>query len=192
MGFGRVVVWHEAVDHVVKASNLLELFRGVETLREQIGGDLRPDWQTRFQDQFCSLPQNQDLCLKVNDRESEPGQIRHISKSDVSRFFNTVKEFISQGGDLVDQDTAEKRAACCVACPNNVPIKGCMGCSGLIPKLLKLVKGAKTTHDNNLRGCSVCGCQLKAKVHLPASVKAPGDEALEFPDWCWVAQEEAD
>ena len=53
-------------------------------------------------------------------------------------FLILLRRFISQGGDLVDQDTAEKRAACCVACPNNVPIKGCMGCSGAYSQAFKV------------------------------------------------------
>jgi hypothetical protein len=97
------------------------------------------------------------------------------------------------GGKLVPPALAEKRAAICVKCPENVPIVGCFGCgaaSKAIPAILKMIKGSTTNHDNDLKGCGVCGCQLRALVHLPSNIKEYGEEEIkEFPKTCWQRKE---
>lgn len=185
--FPRPVSWTEPNGRTITARNIGELFRSLRAIRERDGGDLEPGWMLRFQDELCSIPGNETLCLQVDDRESDVENIRHVNRDDVTRFLGTLRHFIANGGQLVDRAKAERRAAICASCPRNVPIKGCMGCSGLIPKIMKLTQGAKTTLDNKLMGCAVCGCQLKAKVHMPNEVIESDDTGgLEFPEWCWM------
>lgn len=183
--FHRPVTWIEPSGNAVKANNLQELLRTIQRLRMAEGGDLNPGWHLRVQDDVCAQEHNSSLCIKVDDRESQQESVKYINRTDVQRFFNAVKGFIASGGELVEQDEADRRAQICLKCPSNVPIRGCMGCSGLIPKLLKLTKGASTEYDKELKGCGVCGCQLKAKVHLPTELSE--DDDLEFPAHCWLS-----
>lgn len=187
INFPKPVNWKTPSGDMVQERSLGALLQTVHRLRSYEGGDLAPGWELRLQDEICAKPEYINMCTEVDERESSDDAVKYIGKADVQRFFNTAKQFIAGGGQLVDKETATKRAEVCKECPRNVPIRGCMGCSGLIPKLLKLTKGASTEHDKELKGCSVCGCQLKAKVHLPAEMNQ--DEGIEFPDWCWISKE---
>lgn len=191
--FPRPFFWKEDEDKIVKAHNIFELLRGIEQYREKHGGDLRPGWQVRVQEVACMHPMLQSCCSPATKRkpegEDEVNPPRNINRSDVARFMRVVTNFVSQGGKLVDSELANQRADICVDCPFNVPIRGCMGCSGIIPRLMKLVGGRTTPYDNMLRGCGVCGCQLRAKVHIPAHVMSGVDDPMLFPDHCWVRQE---
>jgi len=190
--FNKLVDWSEPSGHAVKARNLGDLIRGVHRYRSHHGGDLKGGWENRLQDAICEQDEYKALCLEVDDRESTIESVRHVGRSDVQQFFNVVKRFIEDGGNLVAPEESERRALICSTCPRNVPIKGCMGCSGLIPKLLKLTKGASTIHDAELKGCLVCGCQLKAKVHLPKHVSTGDEVGHDFPDWCWIRDDDGD
>ena len=184
--FNKPVIWTSPAGRSVASRNLGNLLRAVRRDRARHGGDLDAGWELRLQDEICANDEYKSLCLEVEDVESTVENVKHIGRQDVQQFFQVVKRFIEDGGKLESQDEAERRAAICAKCPRNVPIRGCMGCSGLIPKLLKVTKGASTSLDQELKGCSVCGCQLKAKVHLPTAVSTGDEDRHDFPDWCWI------
>lgn len=185
--FPKPFQWEDIPGKAVVVYNLGQLLRSIALMRERYGGDLRPGWQLRLQDRFCEET-NHPNCMQVNDRESDIESVRHVERSDIQRFLKLLTRFIASGGKLVDQALAEGRAEICATCPRNVPILGCMGCSGILPKLLKLTKGASTSLDHKLKGCAVCGCQLKAKVHVPNTI-INEDDPEQFPEWCWIRNE---
>jgi hypothetical protein len=41
----------------------------------------------------------------------------------------------------------------------------------------------ESSKDAELRGCVICSCVLKLKVHLP--LDAIDNAGLNFPDFCW-------
>jgi len=182
--FRRSVLWVHPNGKGVSESNLARLLANVRALRARDGGDLSEGWELRLQDEICSKEQYNGMCYELDDQPVVDEPVKYIGRADVQRFFNVVKKFIASGGKLESNEEATRRAEICINCPSNVPIRGCMGCSGLIPKLLKLTKGASTKLDKQLKGCGVCGCQLKAKVHLPASLSQ--DDNLKFPEHCWI------
>jgi hypothetical protein len=175
--FPRLYMWREHNERVT-ARNMFELLRRLGSLREAYGGDLQPGWQDRVCNKICDDPKMKHLCSDTGDTE------RQITNADVLRFLATVTKWAASGGSIVDSETSERRAAICADCPENVPVRGCMGCSSAIPKIMTLMKGAITTRDDELQGCNVCGCQLRAKVHLPRDVMVDGDNT--FPDHCWL------
>lgn len=183
INFPRPYVWDEQGE-LVKASNAGQLLRLIAAIREKRGGDLAPGWQERVGNKVCEADYMSSCCS-----DGPVGATRQITAADVKRFFSTVSAWIASGGSLVDPETSELRSSVCASCPQNVRVRGCMGCSGVVPKLLKLLKGASTTHDHQLQGCNVCGCQLKAKVHLPSDVMVDGTEAQDFPEHCWIRKE---
>lgn len=171
----------------VTARNIGDLLRWVSSIRSREGGDLSPGWEDRVCNKVCEDPTMSSCC------SGGPGYTRKIMSGDLRRFLVVVTKWVKGGGQLVDRSLAEKRAAICAECPQNVPVRGCMGCSGVIPKLLKLVGDSTTSLDDKLQGCNVCGCQLKAKVHLPAEVMVDGpDDADRFPSHCWIKTEDGE
>jgi len=180
--FPRPYTWNEQGESLT-VKTLGELLRFVSAVRIQRGGDLQPGWQDRICNQIC-----EDPIMKFNCSQTGGHDVREIQASDVKRFFTTVAKWASDGGTMVDSGEAERRASICAACPQNVPIRGCMGCSTILPKLLKVIGGATTSKDALLKGCKICGCELKAKVHLPSDVMVDGES--NFPEHCWIRTEQ--
>ncbi len=84
---------------------------------------------------------------------------------------------------LVDQEEAERRAKTCAACPHQISTSGCWGCKGIAGMLPAIAGARKTSYDNQLKACGVCGCFNAVSVHLPLDVQQ--DSHLSFPDHCW-------
>ena len=115
--------------------------------------------------------------------------------------FKTVKAFTQflwnwklGGSQLVDQNTANLRAAICAGCHNNKKggdIKGgCSVCNKMGNKALDqirdtIISGNRTTSDSRLLTCSICGCDNKISVWIPNSVLLQVDDANAFPSFCW-------
>lgn len=175
--FPRLYTWNEQGEEV-KCRNIGELLRAIASVRETRGGDLMPGWQDRVCNEVCDDPMMAANCADTGGSE------RQLTHADVKRFLQTVVKWSAGGGNIVDSVESNRRAAICAACPQNVAVRGCMGCSTVLPKLMALIKNATTEYDEDLQGCNVCGCQLKAKVHLPEEVMVSGSN--EFPDHCWL------
>ncbi|MGB2185068.1 MAG: hypothetical protein ACPH5P_00165 [Akkermansiaceae bacterium] len=163
--------------------NISQLLHFISSHRTHHGGDLAPGWEHRVCNQLCEQPELESCC--------SPGDgtyTRKVSVMDIKRFALTATRWVAEGGKLVDSDTAHQRASVCASCPENVKASGCLGCSAVVPKLLKLLNGNTTSYDEQLKACNVCGCQLQAKVWMPAEVMSEGAEG--FPDHCWIKQEQ--
>lgn len=117
-------------------------------------------------------------------------------------FFQTVKSFAQflanwtlKGGKLVDQETANARAAICASCHNNSPSAevraGCGACrkggDWLLDKVRNPITGGRRTpSDPKLKVCALCGCDLKIKVWIPnEALGVPKEEANAYPSFCW-------
>lgn len=161
-----------------------QLFEQVASHRRGNGYDTAEGWEQRFEDEFCRqnrLEGSQWCPLNYEIEKPE----RRLGLADVRRFLNTVKEAIASGGDVfVTQEVAEDRAATCAGCVHNAHVPGCMGCNGLRNLIAKVKGDRATSHDDNLRHCTVCGCTNSVKVWLKESVI--DSEGLEFPDHCWL------
>lgn len=108
----------------------------------------------------------------------------------------TLAAWIAGGRNYVDADTANARAAVCVTCPENVEPQGCTGCNlNTLHEVVRSVVGSRTTaSDSLLKACRVCGCDLRAKVHLPHDVlwkHMPAAQRQQLPEWCWLVRENA-
>ena len=83
---------------------------------------------------------------------------------------------------------AEQRAKICSTCPLNNKSQ-CSVCGGLLALVRKLVGRRETSYDSLLGVCSLCGCLLRAKVHVSAEVlrMTPTVPAAEdVPEQCWL------
>ena len=180
-GFSSPIRWKEQGEQLIVRS-FLDLTKPVYQIRNREGGDLRPAWQDRLASEFCT--KHPILGCREGDIT-----VRKITLSDVAQFLRSMQKWKRLGGKFVPPALAEKRAAICAECPENVPIVGCFGCANALPKILEMVKKVSTSKDAELDGCGVCGCALKAKVHFPVDVMNNRD-AKDFPDTgCWVRDE---
>lgn len=110
-------------------------------------------------------------------------------------FAATLVNYVSTGGRLVDQNTANIRAETCASCHANVPDKeartGCCG-KGLVESaaILAMRKGIVgdrvTTSHSKLGSCSVCGCVNNLQVWFPSNPLGVNDENKNaYPSFCW-------
>lgn len=117
-------------------------------------------------------------------------------------YFNTVQSFVQflwnwilGGGQLVDQNTANIRAALCVNCHNNkgsgeVRKKVCCG-GGKLANIVvdkaraSIIKQNKTVGDARLLVCGICGCDNKISVWIPNNVLLKPEDANAYPGFCW-------
>lgn len=111
---------------------------------------------------------------------------RRVGVADVARFLRATASWVADGGGPAPQEEAERRAAICAACPQNVEVEGCWGCGGVRRLLEAAIGRRRTSRDDSLRGCAVCGCQNQAQVHYPAAALIAGGGAeLDWPAQCW-------
>jgi len=179
-GFEKIVTYIEQGQKVT-SKDYYGLCRGVSTIRHETGqGDLMPMWEQRLMSEVCRR-HNLRGCKPVDDID-----VRRIGLSDITSFYNSMKKWKALDGKTVPSGIAERRAAICVDCPKNVTITGCFGCANVLPAVLKLVKDVSTSHDEQLKGCAVCGCALKALVHMPLIIKDYNKETIKaLPEHCW-------
>lgn len=98
------------------------------------------------------------------------------------------------GRPRVNQQEAERRAAICAPCPrNSIYAKPCGGdCPELTDVVKSIVGGGKTSLDDKLEACSVCGCANKAQIWMEIEHLAHGvgeDFIEKAPETCWKRAE---
>lgn len=181
------------------ASSLSELLHDLAAHYKAAGYPQPPNLARLIEDYIC-----------VEVPEACGGEPRASRDTDVARqgwiaglkhtFTNVVNgtrvlaAWIAGGRHYVENDLASQRAATCIACPENVEPLGCHGCnSKTLIEVVRSVVGSRTTpHDAKLRACQVCGCDLKAKVHLPHDVlwrHMPVEQKYQLPQHCWLLTE---
>lgn len=103
----------------------------------------------------------------------------------------TLTEWLGAGGEPVAPALAERRAAICAQCPQNIIRRKRLETS--IAEAIRQQETVRskidlrTSNDQNLHTCQSCGCHLKLKVWVPLKHLAPAD----FPGHCWFVSESA-
>lgn len=159
-------------------------------------------WQIRS---FCDVnhyPQVEHLEAKVLEymcdnlpagfcRESTASAKRILTLTQVKDITSLIfKRAFSRSPTkfLSTLEEADRRAKICSECPLNDRSR-CTVCGGILSLVRKLVGSRETSYDPVLGTCSLCGCLLRAKVHvsseaLKASTTKPEEE--DIPDFCWL------
>ena len=105
-----------------------------------------------------------------------------------------MASWISGGGKLLDQNTANLRAAICKDCHNNVPTSevrgGCSSCSRGETYVINLtrqvvIQGRGTPLDGHLKSCGICGCDIRTMVWLPNQALLKLEDANAYPAFCF-------
>lgn len=167
------------------------------------------DLRQRIIDQLCAtLPEG--WC-------SDGSMLSRLGANISHEFFRVVQGtttlfdwYVSDGRKKVPIQEANRRAAICTGssgattpCAFNSPPAGCTNCNkGALSAITqKIVSGQPTVHDASLTSCAICGCDLKAKVHLPLATlqrNLTASQLSQFPPahsgfpGCWLRPEEPD
>lgn len=91
-------------------------------------------------------------------------------------------------GGLVSGDVAEDRAKVCVECSYNTKNPPCYTCKSFETIIQRIIGHRKTTKDDQLNVCGMCGCFIRAMVHCDVGVlqAATRDkDVARHPDHCW-------
>lgn len=113
-------------------------------------------------------------CIETDSRI--PDRQRRYTFTDVIAGTKAMIAFKLAGSPLVDQAEANRRAAICAKCPNNVSfVSGCNHFCGELKDIVLDLIGVKTTpHDVNLHSCAICGCYAQASVWVELGVQVQG------------------
>lgn len=115
-----------------------------------------------------------------------------------SRYANGVRilsDWLGSGAQVVDKETAQKRANVCIKCPMNQ--NGNMVTKAIAWAIkeqtdLKSELELRVDGEKSLHSCAVCSCWLKLKIWIPMnqlrSEETPEDKA-KWPAWCWMKTE---
>lgn len=103
-------------------------------------------------------------------------------------FYRAVEATWHEG--QVSQEEADRRAAICAKCPKNTEqsVNFCVGCfaRSLVSKVNDLLGSKRTAHDEKLKTCSACHCQLSLKVWMAKSGMT--DPAVQWDENCWMRE----
>jgi hypothetical protein len=105
-----------------------------------------------------------------------------------------VMDWLVSGGKPVAQDLANKRAATCVACPQNVDGSWYTTAPAEIIRSTLSARAdlkLETPSDASLKSCNVCRCLNRLKVWCPLDhilAKTKPEVMREFPSHCWIAK----
>lgn len=123
-----------------------------------------------------------EWCEEMNPEREQKVSAWKMMKS----FYRAVEATWHEG--QVSQEEADRRATICAKCPKNVDqqVNFCIGCyaRSLVSKVNDLLGSKRTAHDEKLKTCSACGCDLKLKTWIPKSGVA--DKTIDWPTHCWV------
>lgn len=159
----------------------------VKETREHLRGNdlpVPPDLNEQMMAWYCSTVGG-EAC-------GEPPPVApHDLRALAERFLRTAKKFVFDGGQKVPQEEAERRAAICAACPKNIHADWCSGCflTSLTASAVGMVSGWKTSQDDKLQSCQVCGCRLSLKVHTPLEAMRYRELDGLWPEHCWARPE---
>lgn len=88
-------------------------------------------------------------------------------------------------GSRCSQAEAERRAAICVGCANNIEKGGCKSCRGTTTALREMQNGRTTMQDSRIHVCDALGVYTKVLVHALHPVISNTLKA-ETATQCWV------
>ena len=111
-----------------------------------------------------------------------------------------LADWLGEGGETVDQATAEARAAVCLQCPMHRPgkwweivFKDPMAHWIRTRLAIKHRLGLRLSVEDKMGMCSVCGCALRLKAWTPTKFIAAHtspEKLSEYPKTgCWIRSE---
>lgn len=116
----------------------------------------------------------------------------------IPRGLEVIKNWLGEGGTVVHEILAQKRANICLACPCNQKgsiLKAAFAEAVRFHLEVKNQLGIRVQGEKSLGECSVCMCQLRLKVHVPIETvhrhMMPGEREilLEKAPQCWQINE---
>lgn len=148
----------------------------------------------KVEGQICSF--NPEYCEEGSDvlrGIAARGKLAHTFHT-AYQCLTTLSANRDANGEKPTMELASARAETCATCPKNTEVSGCSACnfSALDRLVQKLVGASKTPLDSKLKFCSVCHCNLKAKIwtRLAAIEKGMSDDQMkELPETCWIVTE---
>lgn len=153
--------------------------------------EMPPNLQLLVEDQLCrNLPGGwcNESGVPVHDQHN-PNWMLDFTR--LRQGTETLLRWFVTSRKYVEQTEAERRAAICTSCPNNMTAVGCTSCN--LPSIMAVINqirsGRSTSRDAALNACSACGCSLKAKVWLPVDVLRKGTPEQQFSYFtsnCWM------
>lgn len=105
---------------------------------------------------------------------------KKLNLDDVVRAAKVLWSFKRAGSRLVSPEEAERRAQVCIRCPLNSGYqRPCAACHELGDIIRSVTGGGRTSVDQRLHVCHVCGCSLQAAVWMELEDQCKGvDEAM--------------
>lgn len=137
------------------------------------------------------------MCLHLPEGFCE-GELEPLAKRAAPLTFFSIVQFtqalvhkLTKADFFVSQEEAERRARICLRCPENSK-NLCTTCNGLRSLAAALIGNRQATSvDAKLEACAVCGCALRAKLHVNRAYIAESAKRLkEYPPYCWMVTNE--
>ena len=126
------------------------------------------------------------ICQNENGLATRTGKTSSVTKLiSVSR---AMVSLVFQGnGGFVDKQTAESRGKECAGCKFNSANSGCLSCNGAKSILRSFLRGRRTSVDNRLKSCTLCGCFNEIQIHMNKKVLAQATDSTIPPNYpnCW-------
>lgn len=148
------------------------------------------NWEAKIQDQLC-VGLDGEWCNNEGIPLPPAGGWRFDIQG-VIQGTRTLAQWLLKGkGRKVEVVEAERRALICASCPMNQDPAGCSSCTmGALKEAANLIVGGTTTvYDSSLKSCRVCGCSLRAKIHLPLDIlrdNLTDAQMTALPQACWL------
>ena len=181
---GSWVYTQPETGYTIKSIVWNDLLNKIRDHRIANGIPCLPGWDIQLEDEVCRAMRLTSHWCQSNGKETKPYEPK-VSFVDVSNFMRVLTAWMPKR-EWVDQEEAERRAAICAACPKNIAVSGCSACQNAVAAITKFLGDRVTGVDDQLKGCSVCGCSNRAQVHVPLDVLHKGvTPMMEFPEACW-------
>ena len=167
------------------ASSWNGLLEKVRQHRCANGYDIPITFEADVEEGLCSLLP--DACKEEERAQVVPSR---VTLPQVLRFTALIGESLLKGSPRVSIEEANRRAAICAPCRDNVKAEGCSGCSsGSVDKLVMRLVGKQTTkQDKQLQSCRHCGCLNRAQIWFPLDLlqrHTPDRVRAALPQPCW-------
>lgn len=147
-------------------------------------------WAEKIQDQLCA-GLDSEWCNDGGYPIPPMGGWGFTIQAVIQGTRTLAQWMINAKGKKVELVEAERRALICAGCPFNQPPVGCSGCNikALHDASNFVVNGAATVYDSQLQSCKICGCSLRAKIHLPLDIlrdNLTDGQMNALPQHCWL------
>jgi hypothetical protein len=154
-----------------KGTNFDQLLTSIKAYRKANAVPIGLDFENEVERETCF--RYPDECQDSDSRIPKTQQ--KLSAGDVIRGTRMMIKFKLAGSPLVDQETANARAATCSACPLQRSIALPCDSGGICQELLDFVKsiigGRSTPYDKNLKSCGICHCSNAAAAWVPLEIQ---------------------